>query len=312
MEPKSVTLRAFTLENNDLKKDNCGLLDLLTAKLSESKAQDRRMLLNQDDPQKEEDLLSDFNIKKGVYLSGAVLRLMPSKDAVSIPDELFDGKKITYSELDAIDVRSAVICKDVYYFMVSDKVLVMCWYGNKTIKSFQTYINWLLESERKETIFEFTPKIVSVSEIQMSGLRSIRVQDSNVELPAENNEQGFYKSIRDISKTIIRDLLKEVKDLDETILEEIISTELLIKFKRKPKEMTQEDYDKAIGAYMKPVSDTENITFVPKTGRSISGNEILKTKRVTVKMADSGKLSENELYQEMEMFIQEIKNENRI
>lgn len=312
MEPKSVTLRAFTLENNDLKKDNCGLLDLLTAKLSESKAQDRRMLLSQDDPQKEEELISDFNIKKGVYLSGTVLRLMPSKDAVSIPDELFDGKKIAYSELNAIDVRDSVICKDVYYFMVSDKVLVMCWYGNKTIKSFQTYINWLLGNEEKVVLFEFTPKIVSVSEIQVSGLRSIRVQDSHIELPADSNEQGFSKSLKDISKNIIRDLLKEVKDLDETMLEEIISTELLIKFKRKPKEMTQEDYDKAIGAYMKPVSDTESITFIPKAGRPISGNEILKTKRVTVKMSDSGKLSENELYQKMEIFIREIKNENRI
>lgn len=307
MEIKSVTLRAFTLENNNLKKDDCGLLDLLIAKLPESKAQDRRMLLNEDDPKKEEELISDFNIKKGAHIAGAVLRLMPSKDAVSIPDELFDGKKIAYSELDAIDVRDTVICKDVYYFMVSDKTLVMCWFGNKTIKGFQTYINWLLADQRKDITFQFTPKIVQVSEIQMSGLRSIRVQDSQIRLPIDNTEQDFIKKIKDISKDIIYELMKEVKDLDETILEEIISAELLIKFKRKPKEMTQEDYDKAIGAYMKPVSDTENITFIPKKGRPINGNEILRTKRVAVEMIDSGKLSESQLYKEMEMFIQEIK-----
>lgn len=310
---KQVTLRAFTIENNNLTKVDSGLLALLSNKLQNSKAKGRRMFLNADDPLKEEDLISDYNIKENIHVSGAVLRIMPGIDAVSIPNELFDKEKIVFSDLNSLDaVKTSSIYKDIQYFLLNDSILITCWFGNKTIKSIQTYVNWLLEFERGKNIFEFTPKVIPVPPVQMGGLKGIRMQDSAIYPQSDLKEQStFQKVIKGLSKNIIKDLIKTVKDLDETILEEIISAELMIKFKKKPKEMSQDDYDKIIGAYMKPVSDTENVTFFPKKGKPIKGNDILKVKQVEIEMTETNKLSEKQLYQEMEIFIQEIKNEKK-
>lgn len=309
---KQVTLRAFTIENNDLTKVDSGLLGLLSKKLQNSKAKERRMFLNADDPLREEDLISDYGVKENIHVSGAILRIMPGMDAVSIPDELFDKEKIVFADLNSLEASTSSIYKDIQYFLLNDNTLITCWFGNKTIKSIQTYINWLLESERGENIFEFTPKVIPVPPVQMGGLKGIKMQDSAV-YPQSNLEgqNTFQKVIKGLSKNIVKDLFKTVKDLDETVIEEIISAELMIRFKKKPKEMNQEDYNKIIGAYMKPISDTENVIFLPKKGKPIKGNDVLKVKQVAIETTETNKLSEKQLYQEMEIFIQEIKNENK-
>lgn len=309
---KLVTLRAFKIANNDLKKINSGLLGLLSEKLQKSKAKERRMLLNADDPLKEEDLISDYNVKENIHVSCSILRIMPGMDAVSIPEELFNKDKIVFADLNSVEAETSSIYKDIQYFLLNDNTLITCWFGNKTIKSIQTYINWLLESERGENIFELTPQVIAIPPMQMGGLKGIKMQDTAI-YPQTNlkGESTFQKIIKGLSKSIIKDLVNSVIDLNDAILEEVISAELKINFKRKPKEMTQEDYDKIIGAYMKPISDTENVTFLPKKGKPIKGKDILKTKQVTIEMTETNKLSEKQLYQEMEIFIQEIKNENK-
>lgn len=155
---KQVTLRSFTIENNDLAKVDSGLLGLLSIKLQNSKAKERRMFLNSDDPLREEDLISDYSVNKNIHVSGAILRIMPGMDAVSIPDELFDKEKIVFADLNSFDAKTSSIFKDIQYFLLNDNTLITCWFGNKTIKSIQTYINWLLEPERGKIFLNLHPK----------------------------------------------------------------------------------------------------------------------------------------------------------
>lgn len=311
-KPKQIKLRVFCIENPDLKKENSGLLSLLSNKLEQSKAQERRMLLNKEDPKKEEDLICDYNVNQQIYVSGAVLRIMPSNDVVNIPDRLFEEQKIVIRELDKLDVQSSIIYKDHYYFLMDNKFLITNLSLTTTIQRFQTYINWLLEKERGETLFEFTPKMTPVPDIQMSGLKTIKVQDTNINPHVDSQgEQSSIQKIRNISKDFVMSLVNDIKGLDTSILEEIISAELLIKFKKKPKNISAEDYQKALGAYMKPISDTDNVIFIPKKGNAIKGSDMFKMKIVDIETTESGKLSENQLYQEMEKFLQELKNENK-
>lgn len=45
----------------------------------------------------------------------------------------------------------------------------------------------------------------------------------------------------------------------------MLSAKLVVSFS-KPKKMTEEEYEKELSAYMKPISDTENVVFNTKMG----------------------------------------------
>ena len=94
---KSIILRAFKIENNDPKFDKSPVLSLLSSKLEESaKAEDRRIQLNQDDPNEESDLISDFDIsRKELFIFGTMIRVTASKGTPNLPDALFDQNTIT-------------------------------------------------------------------------------------------------------------------------------------------------------------------------------------------------------------------------
>jgi hypothetical protein len=308
-QPKDVKLRAFVIENNNLNQSNSELLKLLSSKLKSSIAKQRMMLLNSDDPNKEEDLISDYSINDDNYISGAILRIMDSSDIPSIPDKLFDETKIAIKELDKLGIDSSKVYKDHYYFLLDNNYIITNLQGNITITRFQTYINWLLTPERGVTMFEFTPKMVINHDISVNELKSIKVQDPISRKNNDLNNDGIgSKKIKTLSKEFILNLLKDTQSIKDIEMEKVISAELFIKFK-KPKEMTKDDYQRILGAYMKPISDTDNIVFLRKKGSAIRGKEILKEKNVKIEITNSKMISEPELFLEMEKFLREIKDE---
>lgn len=304
-KPKEIKLRAFKIENNDINKKNSGLLAILSSKLEKSKAKERIMLLNQDDPKKEEDLISDYQVKIDMHISGAMLRIMESSETPSIPDTLFDETKFVISELDKLEIGNSKIYKDHYYFLLNNNYIITNLPGAYSITRFQTYINWLLENERGNNLFEFTPLIVVRDDITLSELKNIKIKDPVSKEPQTPNEVNS-KKILGLSKDLIYNLFKDVQSFQDIALEKIVSAELLIKFK-KSKDISKEEYQRILGAYMKPISDIENVTFVPKKGSPIKSSEILRVKSVNIELTESNKLSEPQLLQEMEKYLNEIK-----
>ena len=74
--------------------------------------------------------------------------------------------------------------------------------------------------------------------------------------------------------------------------------------------MTTQEYQKILGAYLKPVSDLDNVTFKRKDGKSeVKGRDLLRTQIVDIETTQSGKLVEQQLLQEMSRFLLELKNE---
>ncbi|WP_044204953.1 hypothetical protein, partial [Pectobacterium odoriferum] len=168
--------------------------------------------------------------------------------------------------------------------------------------------------------------MISVREqTQLSDLKSIIVRDPEpIQLPAIAESSSSVSQALATSngkapatgqKTIalgekvleiIKKSMSETKTLDDITLSQMISAELLIKFK-KPRKMTDDEYKRILGAYLKPVSDLENITFKRKDGKSeIKGKDLLKTKPVDIEMTPTGKLVEQQLLQEMNRFLKEL------
>lgn len=303
---KQVKLRAFKIENNDLALSESDLQTKLATLLDETIANDRRMQLNQDDIKREEDLISDFNATKN-FLSGVMLRITHAEDVPNIPDQFLEHKKISINELDDIDPGSSVVYNGHYYFLLNGKYVITNLRGNLPIKRFQVYINWFLEKERGDKLYEITPIVTEHKVTQLADLKGIVVKDSDIHPDSPQEETGLKRL--NLPEKLLPDLFKDVTNLDEMIEKNIVSAFVTLKF-RKPKGVSKEEYQKFMGAYLKPISETDDVSFLTKKNGRITGSDILKTKIVDIELTATNKISEPQLYQEMEQFLKEVTNEN--
>ncbi|RTZ49406.1 hypothetical protein EJ377_01770 [Chryseobacterium arthrosphaerae] len=168
---KSIYLRAFRIENADITRRTLDVKELLEAKLESTTVEQRRMLLNSDD--NEEDLICDY-FKSRPYVFAAILRIKPKGDVPNIPDSLFNDNKFLISELDELDIDATLVYKDHYYFLMNNEYLVTNLPRNITVSRLQTYINHLLEDERDETVYEFTPLVKETPQYSLSDLKTIK------------------------------------------------------------------------------------------------------------------------------------------
>lgn len=299
---KTVKLRAFKVSKNNTIDNNTNLFSLLSKHLTESTAKERRMALNENDPEKEEDLICYYQNSNN-FIFGALLRIRNSENIPEIPDAVFEENVIHLDQLQNLEFASSTHYKNHYYFLISDNHLIVSLRGNITITHFQTYINWLLESVRGNNLFEFTPMVKDTPDIPLKDLKQIKIQD-----PARKETDNYdLTETKKFSIQALTELFKDVISLDEVKLSEVISAELLLKFRR-PSSMSKEDYENTFGAALKPVSDLENVTFYPKKGSPITGSEIEEKIEVQVETTASGNISEPELKQAMEKYLRQLQN----
>ena len=296
---KKIYLRAFKIENSDITRSSLDVKELLEAKLGSTMVSDRRMTLNSND--NEEDLICDYHVSNN-FVFAAILRIKPSGEMPNIPDALFNDNKFLISELDELEVESSIVYKDHYYFLMNNEFLITNLPRTTTIARLQTYINYILEEERESTIYEFTPLIKQSPQYRLQDLKTVKIQDPAINV-LDGDEGG--SETRSLSLWSVMDLLSSVRGIDSHKLDQIVSAELTLKFK-KPRDMSANDYQRIIGAQLKPLSDAENVTFVPKVGSPVKGSEIMVTKNVEIEQIESGKLSEQHLRQEMELFLREL------
>ncbi|EAO6656795.1 hypothetical protein CR678_23820 [Salmonella enterica] len=323
-KPKQVTLRAFEIKNPNLSKTSSNAKASLTSKLAQVKlAKERCMVLNPEDPNQERDVLSYFKespISNSV--SCTMLRITSDKDVQHITDTLFEKEVFSMDDIETAHIDASAICKNHYYFSMTDEYLVTNLPLNKTIARLQTYLSWFTNND----LLEFTPLISAKGQTKLSDLKAIIVRDpeplSGQEMSVVQNSNATNvpattegkKSIKLTQKVldIIRSSMSDTEQLNDIALSQMISAELLIKFK-KPRKMTDDEYKKALGAYLKPVSDLDNISFKRKDNKTeVKGKDLLLTKRVSIETTQSGKLVEHQLLQEMSKFLVELRNDKTI
>lgn len=318
---KNVTLRAFEIKNPNLSKSSSDAKSVLVSRLVEVKvAKDRCMILNNDDPNKERDLISYFKdspASKSVFCT--MLRISSENDVQHITETLFEKETFTMDDIETAHIDTSAICKNHYYFAINDDFIVTNLAMNKTIMRLQAYLSWFTNNE----LFELTPLVSPRDKTKLSDLKSIIVRDpeplaSITQAPEIDGHTNNLPATTDSHKSIklgpkvieiIRNAMSETKTLDDITLNQMISAELLIKFK-KPRKMSEEDYKKALGAYLKPVSDLENVSFKRADNKTeVKGKDLLMTKSVKIETTISGKIVEQQLLQEMSKFLIELGNE---
>ena len=294
------------IENNDTKNEKSPILKMLSDKLENSvKAEDRRIQLNQEDPIEESDLISDFDIsRKELFIFATVIRVTGSKGTPNLPDDLFNQKKIPFTKLSNLELKEKFIYRSHFYFATDGKHLIVTLPSNRTITAFQAYINEYLKTERNDLLFEFTPLIVNTPETKVANIKSIKFKDSQVKIKGDDGaSNAFLKTkMMKIKEDLLKYFFEDSPDLEKILEEGFVSAELLIKFASKK----SDDAQKYLGAVLKPIADTDNIVIKTNNGGTINGSTLQKTKDVEVSSTESNMISETELSQAMETFLNEL------
>ena len=311
-----VKLRAFEIVNQDLKKEVSDIGDKLKDRLKNSKeVNDRRMRLNAEDPQKEEDLIPDFSINnnKRDPVFCTMLRVALGNNVQHVSHSLFKRKNFTISELNSSEVDAEAIYKNHYYFSLNNNFLVTNLPGNTTITRLQTYINWLLES-----LYEITPIVSEEVLPELSNIKDIVVKDTIINPTVEDKSSDANQSIikrslalGKVAVEMMKEVLSDAANLSDIELEQMVSAKLVIELK-KPRKSDSVAIKKAYSALLKPVADLDNYEFVTRNNKKIvKGKKLLRIKEVNIETTGSGMLNEAQLSQEMNKLILELENENK-
>lgn len=306
---KSTTLRAFRVVNQGITEKNSNLLSMLREVLSTKKTVDsRRMLLNKEDD--DEDILSNFELTNG-YAFGTMLRIIPSENGGIISPELFKKEKVTLTELEVDKERKGSQYKDHYYFLLTDEYVITNLSGTYSVERLQTYINWLLQEVRGETLFVFHVLVKHPQEMSLSDIREFEFgggmsMQNSPNLPKE--EMQAKNTVLDVAVDVLKGMFQSAPKYEDIDLTQIVSAKLCLLIKSRPKEMAEEEYQRIMGAMLTPFPDGNYLKIKTKRNGILSGTDIKVTSKEDVECTQKGRFVEEHLKQKMEAFLIHIKD----
>lgn len=316
MSSRKITLRVFSFNNTRITDSVCNVYGDLVDKLENSEdADERAMPLNHEEQNGEKDLISYYKTQsKTNSIFCLMMRIAPREDHQPIPEKLLKKKMFNLVDVEKYtnDNGSSVIIKDHYYFLLGDGFIITNLPGNKTCKSLQAYLSWIVKDE----LLELTPVILSDNySMSVNQIKSIAIGDAVIQdisrKKSEKSDSQYQTSkktisLKDSALVVLKKIFADVDSLSDMNMQQLISAKLLIEFK-KPRNMSKEDYDRQFGTLLKPVADLENFVFKDKNNRTIvCGKDILRRKEIRIDMTEGGKISENDLIQEMSKFLMEL------
>ena len=108
-----------------------------------------------------------------------------------------------------------------------------------------------------------------------------------------------------IAQDKLMSMIAEDKYLKDIVDKNIVQAQLVLKI-RKPNKKEEADFENILGSTMKPIGDTDDITFKLKNGKTIKGSTILVTKEVEIELTEDGLISEKALMLEMLDFLKRL------
>ncbi|UXN05233.1 hypothetical protein [Bartonella sp. HY761] len=301
---KKVKLRVFTITSLDLKKNADDLVHDFSAQLDASKDAEQR-IVKINSSSEEGDLCCEFKkemIDNAEQLFGTMITIKSSSDIGNIPKDFLIRKTFALSEIKEKESQTSDL-KTIseFYYLIKGKYLVCNLPGNKTIKRFEAYISSLLKTNN----YNLSPKIAPQHAAKLSDLKLIKVGPN---FSFNKNQQETQKKSFSIKNSVSEVLAKIVGDspsLKDVNLEDILTAELILKVK-KPRAMSDEDFEKSYGALLRPVADTDDITLTDRKGNTYKGSEIECKEEIEVTLTEDGAISEPELKMAMRRYIDQI------
>lgn len=306
---KQMTLRAFKIENPVLTKASSGILEKLRSVLTdESTAADRRMPLNRNEPDR--DLLSDFTWAQNQnFLFGMILRIIPAENGGVLDEELFNQKTITISQINSGTPGQSQY-KDHFYFAINNDYLITNLSGNVGIDRFQTFINWLLRNVRGTHLYQFTELTKIPDGVKLSDIKEIKFVGGGtvVSTSVTTEEPTTIKAkLGQLSDDILHKLVGDTVSLAEIRENRLIEASIYLKIKGRPREMAENEFRRVMGAIATNVTNDSGIIVKTKDGNNYTGESVKVKKRIMVECVGPNQIVEEQLLQQMELFLNEVK-----
>lgn len=298
---KNILLHAYDVENADINSDVSDIYDVLFRRLNrDESANDRRMKLNS--VSSEEDVISDFAVYENCIFC-VLMRISPTEEIATIPDSFFKGKTVQLSSSQNTKEPTVTVLNTSYILV--GKEFVISSLPPSQIKRLQIYLNFLLSFEGKERNYNFAPTIVVPDGIKLSEMKEFIIGDQcHVPTAVSGGSKTDFR-VMNVAVEFLKELAKITPDIDTLLKNNILNARLLISF-TKPRKMSEEDYKKVLGAYIKPISDIEDVKIKLKNKKTLKGKDVLRTKNVVIERLDQIRLNERDLEYEMKEFLREV------
>lgn len=191
--------------------------------------------------------------------------------------------------------------------MLSDRFVVTNLSGSYSIDRFQTYINWLTENHRN-SIFDMNPvtklpdgvRVSDIKSIEFAGVRAVNVEP--------NSEPAVVTKMREITSDVLSMLFEDTEELDNIRGEELVSAKLLLKIRKRPADMAEEDYTRAMSAMTRQITNDSGIAIKTRQGGTYTGEAVKDVKEVDVELTENDRLNEQQLKQLMEQYLQDLES----
>ena len=303
-------LRAFQIENTSVTQGQSPILTMLDEALKElSTVQDRRMLLNHQDS--DEDLLAYYEQHNNGIFCGMMMRIIPAEQGGVLSEDIFKKDTIKIDDLDAGEEKQSQY-KSHYYFALNGSYLITDLPVSTNIERLQTYINWLLEGQRGDTIFSFTPLMVLPEGLKLKDIRHIEFSGGN-RIQAQQTTTESYDvktSLLTLRDNLLDELFGSNPSLQDLKKEQLVSAKLLLQIQKRPKGMDKDTYQNLLGAIAKNVNSESGFSIKAKNGTTYNGQQINRIREVEVEETSKKRVNEQQLWQEMERFLQQVAKEN--
>lgn len=302
MATSNSTFRAFTISQELSLDENIQLMEKFNERYSATKAKERLLKLSSAQYDHEHDIVNDATYENN-FVFCSLMRLDLDTNSRSVPNNLLDDTSFPFDYLQS-DAAKSNIYKKHFYFCFNNKFLITNLPGNYTIGTFQTYINWFINSIDHQYVF--VPLLQSNETAKLSDIKEVIFNSMKV-TPKDNNLEiePTYNKIFNLGLTYIKELLNDTISLSDEELQQVISAKLLLDIKR-PKSMSEKEYQQKFGSIMKPIADGDNVQYKLKNGKTIKSQEMAVTKSVKIELTDKGYPVEEQIKQNMLLFLHEV------
>ena len=306
MPLKKLTLRAFKISATSVNNDSSTCVTDLIKVLENNKsiAKDRLMPITGGE-QLFQDFLSSYQVgPKKSYVFGTMLRVKSGSDVDEIPNELLNKTIISQSELNKITKNLVKV--DAFYFYIDSNFIICTLQKNITIKSLETYINWLVDEQERPYLFDpcIDHSTISVKDINEIVFSDEFLEERNPITPPTSSETEKNFKVK-ISNELLKSLGIADTSISQILNHGLVSARISIKF-LKPRKEDKETCDSILSAQLKPVSELGNIKYKTKSRGVISGDDVLKVKSVSIELVEKNILNEQQLIQEIIRFKKEL------
>lgn len=294
---KKINAKLFEIIKRDIDVNSYNFQEIFLNKISSSTISDRYQKLNRDDGDNEGYVVTFFEKTRNTIF-GVFTKLLP-ENSIHMAKTALDKNNISLQDLTHYSINEQEgIIKDYWYFcMYKNKLLINC---GRYVRPFQTYINWLINDNE---LYECRPVITMQEDLQLGNIKNISINDKY--LSARDNEPTV-RQLRKTLRNFIPDLYKKLFDdvLPEDInIQDIISAEILLKFKQINGKSKNEDYQNTLKAILK-AGAVDDLVVTTKNNKVIRGAEIETTHSFDVELTEKAQLpNEETIKQEMIAYI---------